>query len=166
MAIYDYLPVRHQVEANNLKGLQPGFVVSQLEVKDGCKLVVTDSVTKKKLLENGHLMTITADGLDIWAEGKPMFLHFSEPLNTILNSDKYFAVDLANENPRLVQLIPGDEWMTDIDYETDGNYSDLWTAINGHVLKVNDESALSKDDWFSVDTLADGTKAFHYIYIG
>ena len=32
MAIYDYLPTYHQVENNNLKGLQPGFVVAQMEI--------------------------------------------------------------------------------------------------------------------------------------
>ena len=166
MAIYDYLPKYHVVEPNNLKGLQPGFVVSQLEVKDGCKLVKEDPVSEAKMLENGHLMTITGEGLDIWAADAPMFLHYTEPLNTLLNSDKYFAVNLDNENPRLVQLIPGDEWMSDIDYETDLLYTTLWTEINKHVKKVDSSSALSKDDWFAVDKLADGTKAFHYIYIG
>ena len=141
-------------------------MVSQLEVKEGCTLIKEDPVSEAKMLENGHLMTITADGLDIWAADAPMFLHYTEPLNTLLNSDKYFAVNLDNENPRLVQLIPGDEWMSDIDYETDSLYTTLWSEINKHVKKVDSSSALSKDDWFAVDKLADGTKAFHYIYIG
>lgn len=33
MAIFDYLPKYHQIEANNLKALQPGFVVSQIPFK-------------------------------------------------------------------------------------------------------------------------------------
>ena len=31
MAIYDYLPKFNYIEPNNLKGLQPGFVVAQEE---------------------------------------------------------------------------------------------------------------------------------------
>lgn len=166
MAIYDYLPKFHVVEPNNLKGLQPGFVVSQMEVKEGSTLITTDSTTKAKLLENGHLCSISEEGIDIWAADKVMFLHYTEPLNTILHSDKYFAVNINEENPRLVQLIPGDEWMTDIDYETDDKYSSLWTEINKHVKKVTSTNKMSKDDWFGVDTLADGTKAYHYVFLG
>ena len=167
MAIYDYLPTYHVVEPNNLKGLQAGLVVAQMEVKEDCKYLKQDLNKKKVLLENGHLCAISKDGIKEWAaEDAVMFLHYTEPLNTILNSDKYFAVNTTEELPRLVQLMPGDEWMSDIDYELDENYSDLWTEINKHVIKVNDESKLSKDDWYAVESLADGTKAFHYIYLG
>ena len=57
MAIYDYLPTFHVVEPNNLKGLQPGFVVAQMEVKNGCSLL------KNGLFENGHICCIGADGI-------------------------------------------------------------------------------------------------------
>ena len=87
MAIYDYLPTFHVVEHNNLQSPQPGFVVAQMEVKNGCTLL------KNGLFENRHICSIGADGIDIWAAGKPMFIHFTDPLNTIVNSDKFFAVN-------------------------------------------------------------------------
>jgi hypothetical protein len=37
MTIYDRLPTYHQIEANNLKGLQPGFVVAQMEIAESAK---------------------------------------------------------------------------------------------------------------------------------
>lgn len=160
MAIYDYLPTFHVVEPNNLKGLQPGFVVAQMEVKNGCTLL------KNGLFENGHICSIGADGIDIWAAGKPMFIHFTEPLNTIVNSDKFFAVNTKEECPRLIQLIPGDEWMTDIDYENAPEYAAVKEEMMKHIVKLTKANGQSKDDWYGVDTLADGTKAYHYMYLG
>jgi hypothetical protein len=158
MAIYDYLPTYHQVENNNLKGLQPGFVVAQMDVKAE-STIVTTAANGAKLLENGHICGISADGIDAWANGQVMFLHYSEPLNTILNSDKYFAVNLEEECPRLVQLIPGDEWMCTMDYET--AYADTWAEMSKHIVKVTKDTG-----WYSVSAMADGTKAYHYIYLG
>ena len=40
-----------------------------------------------------------------------LFICYSEPLNTMFNENKFYAVNLKEEYPRLVQLIPGDEWM-------------------------------------------------------
>lgn len=163
--IYDYLPTYHQLEPNNLKGLQPGFVVAQMEVKEGFTLL-KDGLNGAKLFENGHLCSISEEGICEWAEGKPLFIHFTEEINTVLPSNKYFAVNVAEENPRLVQLIPGDEWMTDIDYETDAKYADIKDALMAHVKKVTKNSKMSKDDWFAMEELADGTKGYHYIYLG
>ena len=167
MAIYDYLPTYHVVEPNNLKGLQAGLVVAQMEVKENCKYLKQDLNKKKVLLENGHICAITIDGIKEWtAEDAVMFLHYTEPLNTILNSDKYFAVNTSEELPRLVQLMPGDEWMSDIDFENDPLYADIKTELQKHIVEVKSDSKMSKDDWFSVETLADGTPAHHYIYLG
>ena len=47
MAIYDYLPVYNFIEPNNLKGLQPGFVVAQMEVKEDCSLLKDERGNKK-----------------------------------------------------------------------------------------------------------------------
>lgn len=165
MAIYDYLPTYNYIEPNNLKGLQPGFVVAQMEVKEGSSLLKDER--GNKMLENGHLCSISKDGIDIWAAGSVMFLHYTEPLNTILSSDKYFAVNTANENPRLVQLIPGDEWMSTIDYETDEKYAEIKEELMKHIVKLTAADKQSKDDWFAVDTMADGeTKGYHYMYLG
>lgn len=165
MAIYDYLPVYNFIEPNNLKGLQPGFVVAQMEVKPSCTLLKDER--GKKMFENGHICSISKDGIDLWSAGSTMFIHFTEPLNTILPSDKYFAVNVANENPRLVQLIPGDEWMSTIDYENDPKYASVKEELMKHIVKLTAANGQSKDDWFAVDTMADGeTKGYHYMYLG
>jgi hypothetical protein len=164
MAIYDYLPVYNFMEANNLKGLQPGFVVAQMEVKEDCALLVNER--GNKMFENGHICSISRDGIDLWAEGA-MFIHYTDPLNTLLPSDKYFAVNVANENPRLVQLIPGDEWMSTIDYENDAKYAEVKEELMKHIVKLTSADKQSKDDWFAVETMADGeTKGYHYMYLG
>ena len=165
MAIYDYLPVYNFIEPNNLEGLQPGFVVAQMEVKPSCTLLKDER--GKKMFENGHICSISKDGIDLWSAGSTMFIHFTEPLNTILPSDKYFAVNVANENPRLVQLIPVDEWMSTIDYENDEKYASVKEELMKHIVKLTAENGQSKDDWFAVDTMADGeTKGYHYMYLG
>ena len=165
MAIYDYLPVYNFIERNNLKGLQPGFVVAQMEVKPSCTLLKDER--GKKMFENGHICSISKDGIDLWSAGSTMFIHFTDPLNTILPSDKYFAVNVANENPRLVQLIPGDEWMSTIDYENDEKYASVKEELMKHIVKLTAANGQSKDDWFAVDTMADGeTKGYHYMYLG
>lgn len=165
MAIYDYLPVYNFIEPNNLKGLQPGFVVAQMEVKPSCTLLKDER--GKKMFENGHICSISKDGIDLWSAGSTMFIHFTDPLNTILPSDKYFAVNVANENPRLVQLIPGDEWMSTIDYENDAKYASVKEELMKHIVKLTAVDGQSKDDWFAVDTMADGeTTGYHYMYLG
>lgn len=162
MAIYDYLPVYNFIEANNLKGLQPGFVVAQMKVKNDCALLKNER--GNKMFENGHICAISKDGIDQWSAGT-MFIHYTDPLNTVLPSDKYFAVNVANEYPRLVQLIPGDEWMSTIDYENDEKYASVKTELMKHIVKLT--TANSDDAWYAVDTMADGeTKAYHYIYLG
>ena len=155
MAIYDYLPTYTVVEPNNLKGLQPGFVVAQMEVAESAK----EDLAPKGMMANGCICGISAEGIiRATSETKVLFLHFTEPLRTLLPSDKYFAVEIENENPRLVQLIPGDEWMSDV--------KDLDVTYAGRIVKITSESGMSKDDWFKVTTLADGTEGYHYMYLG
>lgn len=149
MAIYDYLPKFNYIEPNNLKGLQPGFVVAQVEDVDA-------SLLKDGMMENGKICALEMrDGkLTIVpgkAEHKVLYVHFTEPLNTIYNSDKFFAVKVADECPRLVQLIPGDEWMS-----TDAN-----CEIEGRIVKVSAEKG-----WYGVNTMANGDEGFHYVFLG
>ena len=162
MAIYDYLPTYQQIEANNLKGLQPGFVVAQMEVAEAAKddlLVAARAGGDKVMFENGHICAISAAGI-IKAVGneKALFIHYTEPLNTLFDGAKFFAVNTKNECGRLVQLIPGDEWMSDMDPED--------VCIEGRIVELDKDSAQSKDDWFNVDTLPDGTPAHHYMFLG
>ena len=157
MIITDYLPTYHQVEPNNLKGLQPGFVVAQMNLASSA----TAELAPEGMFENGHICAISADGI-VKASGteKALFIHFTEPLNTMFKGDKFFAVDVANECPRLVQLIPGDEWMSDLepsDVEIDGRIVEISSAC---------EQFEEDKDWYEMDHLADGTKAYHYMFLG
>ena len=145
MAIYDYLPKFNYIEPNNLKGLQPGFVVAQEERIDS-------SLLTNGMFENGKLCTISAAGIVPASEdSRVIFIHYSEPLNTIYNSDMFYAVNPKVECPRLVQLIPGDEWMS----------TDPDCAIEGRIIKVT-----TGEDWYAVDTMANGDKGYHYVFLG
>ena len=147
MAIYDYLPKFNYIEPNNLKGLQPGFVVAQEDR-------VAEDLLKDGMFENGKLCTLTADGIvAAEADSRVIFIHFTEPLNTIYNSDKFFAVNVENECPRLVQLIAGDEWMSTEDLGDD--------ILGGRVIKVTADKG-----WHAVKTMANGDEGFHYVFLG
>ena len=149
MAFYDLLPKFNYIEPNNLKGLQPGFVVAQVENVD-------ESLLKNGMLENGKICALEVkEGkltiVPATADHAVLYVHYTEPLNTIYNSDRFFAVNVAEECPRLVQLIPGDEWMsTDMDCE-----------IEGRIVKVTDNKG-----WYGVSTMANGDEACHYVFLG
>ena len=141
MAIYDNLRTFNYIEPNNLKGLQPGFVVAQ-ESRVASGLLVEGT----KFLENGKLCTLTADGIEAaTASSKAIFIHYTEPLNTVYNSDKFFAVNTDEECPRLVQLIPGDEWTA---------HKALTELMNGRIVEV------------ATCTMADGEEGHRYVFLG
>ena len=147
MAIYDYLPKFNYIEPNNLKGLQPGFVVAQEDRVDS-------SLLKDGMMENGKLCTLSAAGIvPAEADSRVIFIHYTEPLNTIYNSDKFFAVKVADECPRLVQLIPGDEWMSTEDLGDN--------ILGGRVIKVTADNG-----WYGVKTMANGDAGYHYVFLG
>lgn len=168
MAIYDYLPTFAEFEPNNLKGLQSGFVVAQMNVSTECTLLteIGPEGNKVKVLENGHICTIGADGVENWAAGKPMFIHFSEELNTLRNSNRYYALNVAEECPRLVQLIPGDEWMSTIDFENDVKYKDIKAELVKHIVEIKPDKADIHGQWYAHDAMPSGAKGHHYMYIG
>lgn len=145
--IYDLLPTFNYIEPNNLKGLQPGFVVAQNGNVDA-SLLKEDT----NFMENGKICTLDNTGKIVagTADSKVLFIHYTEPLNTVVNGDKYFAVNTEEECPRLVQLIPGDEWMS-----TDPN-----CAIDGRIIKVTGEG------WYKVSTMANGDNGYHYMFLG
>ena len=157
MAIYDYLPKFNYIEPNNLKGLQPGFVVAQeSRVADGL-LNATYKVDEEKVyFENGKICKLTAAGIEAVAASDtcPVFIHYTEPLNTVYDSDKFFAVDTRTECPRLVQLIPGDEWMSS---------RQLTEAelLGGRIVEKTDTTG-----WYSVKTMANGDAGYHYVFLG
>lgn len=154
MAIYDYLPTYHQVEPNNLKGLQAGLVVAQMDIAPAA----TGALLSNGMFENGHICGISADGIvAAGSDTKALFLHYSEPLLTVFPGEKFFAIDPENECGRLVQLMPGDEWMSDME---------VGSALNGRIVELGTTSTQSKDNWYGVSELADGTPAHHYMFIG
>jgi len=152
--ITDYLPTYHQVEPNNLKGLQPGFVVAQMNVAESA----TSALAPNGMMENGLICGISKDGIVEGGSGV-LFIHYTEPLNTLFKGDKFFAVNIAEECPRLVQLIPGDEWMSDLDPSK--------VCVDGRIIEITSaDGQYKQDDFYACDELADGTKAHHYMYIG
>jgi hypothetical protein len=153
--IYDILPTYHQVEANNLKGLQPGFVVAQMDVAASAK----STLAPNGMMENGLICGISADGIVPAASDGVLFIHYTEPLNTFAKGAKYFAVNIEDECPRLVQLIPGDEWMSDI--------AGLDSDFAGRIVEItSDKGQYDHDDWYACDELPDGTKGHHYMFLG
>ena len=160
MAIYDLLPKFGYIEPNNLKGLQPGFVVAQMPVAQSATAALTYE-GKGKYMENGTICAISVDGIIApTTESKALFICYSEPLNTVVNSDQFYAVNLKEEHPRLVQLIPGDEWMSTKELTLSG-------ALSGRIVEVTPESGMGQsDDWFSCKTMANGDAGHHYMFIG
>lgn len=157
MAIYDRLPKYGYIEPNNLKGLQSGFVVAQMPVAESA----SESLAPEGYMANGTICDISVDGIIApTASSKNLFICYTEPLNTMYDADELFAVNVKEEHPRLVQLIPGDEW-------TASKELDLSGALSGRIVKVEKTSGLGKsDDWFSCETMANGDKGYHYIFIG
>lgn len=160
MAIYDYLPTYRYIEPNNLKGLLPGFVVAQMDVAESAK---ADLLVNGKFFANGAICAISENGI-VKATGKEqaLFIHFSEPLNTIYNSDKFYAVNVEKECPRLVQLIPGDEWMSSeqLAEDVDEKGAKLGTILGGRIVEMKGEG------WYAVETMANGDKGYHYVFLG
>ena len=150
MAIYDYLPKFNYIEPNNLKGLQPGFVVAQEDR-------VAEELLKGDMFENGKICALEVkEGkltiVPATADHAVLYVHYTEPLNTIYNSDKFFALNVKEECPRLVQLIAGDEWMSTEDLGDD--------ILGGRVIKVTDTKG-----WYGVKTMANGDEGFHYVFL-
>lgn len=160
MAFYDLLSTFDYIEPNNLKGLQPGFVVAQMPVAETASALVKN-VNGVKFMENGTICAISAQGIVApTAETKNLFICYSEPLNTMFNENKFYAVNLKEEYPRLVQLIPGDEWMATKELTLSGD-------LAGRIVEITTETGVGKsDDWFACGTMADGTVGHHYMFIG
>lgn len=169
--IYDYLPKFFQIEANNLKALQPGFVVAQVDAikanatfaQEAKNLKGSSATTATNLIANGHIVSLEvnngkAEIADPSATGV-LYIVYNDPLVTFGpdNTDySRYATDVKGECLRLVQLIPGDEWTTDMTY-------DLTGALSGRIVEMTSENT---DDWYANATLPDGTAAKHYIFLG
>ena len=159
MALSNMLPKFDYIEPNNLKGLQPGFVISQMPVASTATEIIK-TVNEVKFMENGTICDISKDGIIApTTESKNLFICFSEPLNTILDADEYYAVNLDEEHPRLVQLIPGDEWMSTKELTLTG-------ALADRIVEITKDSGIGNDDWYGYNKMANGDEGHHYMYIG
>lgn len=161
-SIYDYLPTFNFFEPNNLKGLQPGFVVSQAEVVEESGLFETINGEVTPFVANGRIATITADGMDVaTANSKVLFVTYSEPLNTIRDNDKYYATNTEKECVRFVQLIPGDEITVGVD-----KMGAEYAALADRLVEVDADSTYSSDDWFKSTTDPEGNAVKHFVFLG
>ena len=142
MNYFDLLPKFNIIEPNNLKGLQPGFVVAQAEPAgvynaDGTMKAVSAINAANKLIntntaghyfvENGQLAVLTKDGYVDYgtfvanggtpvapavAATTPLYVTYTEEIVAVGNDYKYYAAEINHDPARLVQLIPGDEFTT------------------------------------------------------
>lgn len=191
MNIFDFLPKFNIIEPNNLKGLQPGFVVAQVEPagvydNDGKilatitnTLVNTTKVAGHYLVENGQLAILTGAGYDAFdgsaadAATCPLFVTYTEELLPFGNDYKYYAADVEHDPARLVQLIPGDEWTTTID-PTNAAYAAAITAgrikvltrnyISGNTTVANAHTYCF-DDFLDCNRFADGQPSYTYVFL-
>lgn len=189
MNIFDFVPKFNIIEPNNLKGLQPGFVVAQVEPAgvyntDGTikaaaditnDLVNTTAVSGHYLVENGQLAQLTKDGYVPYVSGStdPVYVTYTEELLTVINNFKYYAADVEHDPARLVQLIPGDEFTTTYapdsaqmaDAIADGRIAVLTkNYIDGDTTVANAHT-YSFDDFFSSNTFGDGQPSYTYVFL-
>ena len=165
-SVYEALPKFHQLEVNVLRGLQCRDVIAQANVKAESKLIkkVTVFGGEKKFVENGQLAILTADGIDIAAGTKKnLCIVYTEPLLRFGKQVANYATDIDKEDVRLVTLHLGDEWTTDIAPTADGYKEEI---AAGHIAQLNGTQGYSHDDFFANAELPDGTKAYHYVYLG
>lgn len=154
-----YLPTFNQIEPDNLYGLTMGHVVAQVPVKYTAPVpaqgetaaqpesygVVTKAVGDVKFIENGILCTFDANGKVVnWAANKPLFIHFTEELNTFLGDRKYFAVEANTDETylRLVAVVPGSEWTTNIENDTAAKAIYTAAATAGKIVCINQNATL------------------------
>lgn len=187
MNIFDLLPKFSIIEPNNLKGLQPGFVVAQAEPAgvyntDGSikstidnALVNTTKVAGHYIVENGQLAQLTSDGyVPYVAESTdPVFVTYTEERVAFGNDYKYFAADIEHDPARLVQLIPGDEFTTTFapdsdvmaDAIADGRIACLTkNYIDGNTTVANAHT-YSFDDFLDENRFADGQPSYTYVFL-
>lgn len=193
MNVFDLLPKFNIIEPNNLKGLQPGFVVAQVEPKgvyddqnkllppaeaeEANKLINATKVNGYYFVENGQLAQLTADGYIDYATNHdtaaPLFVTYTEERLTIGTNFEYFAAEITEDPARLVQLIPGDEFTTT--YAPDS--AQMATAIaDGRIACITrnyitgDTTATAHaqycfDDFLDCNKFADGQPSYTYVFL-
>lgn len=193
MNVFDLLPKFNIIEPNNLKGLQPGFVVSQVEPKGAYdsqnkllapaaaeaanKLINATKVNGYYFVENGQLAQLTADGYIDYGTNHdtaaPIFVTYTEERLTFGSDFKYYAAEITEDPVRLVQLIPGDEFTTTYAPTS----TQMATAIaDGRIACItrnyitNDSTATAHgqycfDNFLDCNKFADGQPAYTYVFL-
>lgn len=193
MNVFDLLPKFNIIEPNNLKGLQPGFVVAQVEPKGvydaqnkllapaaaeaANKLINATKVNGYYFVENGQLAQLTADGYIDYATNHdttaPIFVTYTEERLTIGTNFEYFAAEITEDPARLVQLIPGDEFTTT--YAPDS--AQMATAIaDGRIACITRNYITGNttatahaqycfDDFLDCNKFADGQPSYTYVFL-
>lgn len=192
MNIFDFLPKFNIIEPNNLKGLQPGFVVAQVEPKgvynsDGTlkdataiaaanKLINTTKVAGKFFVENGQLAQLTADGYIDYAtnadDTAPLFVTYTEELLPF-GGYNYYAAEITTDPARLVQLIPGDEFTTTYAPDsaqmaqaiTDGRIACITRNYIDGDTTATDHGQYCLDDFLDCNKFADGQPSYTYVFL-
>lgn len=150
-----YLPEFKQLEPDNLLGLTAGLVVAQVPVSYTAAAdetpeaygVKTVEKNGYKFIENGVLCTFDEKGEIVdWTDGKPLFIHFTEELNTFLGDRKYFAVECEKDETylRLVMVVPGSEWTTNVAEASGDAYAAAIAADK--IVCINENATLPNGD--------------------
>ena len=164
-----------QVEPQLLRGLTAGLVISQRPVKyiaaegsgEESYGVATVEFNGYHYIENGIICSLDAKGQVVnYVSGKPL-LHFDEELNADYDAKNMFAVECngAETYIRLVEPQYGDEFVTDnvkgefVDGEKYGIKDGILDAsVSGNFL-YEEGGAFE-------NTLPNGQKGYHFVYLG
>ena len=192
MNIFDFLPKFNIIEPNNLKGLQPGFVVAQVEPKgvynaDGslknkaavaaANKLINTTIDGHFFVENGQLAQLTADGyIDYKTNGDkaaPLFVTYTEEIVPFGGNFKYYAAEITHDPARLVQLIPGDEFTTTYapnsdqmaDAIEDGRIACITRNYINGASTATDHAQYCFDDFLDCNKFADGQPCYTYVFL-
>lgn len=169
-----------QVEPQLLRGLTAGLVISQRPVKYTAAAgatpesygVATVAFNDYKYIENGIICGLDSKGQIVnYAGSGKMFLHFDEELNADYDAKNMFAVECkgAETYIRLVELQVGDEFMTD---NVNGTFVDgtVYGVANGVIDSSVTTGASAKflyeEGTAFENTLPNGEKGYHFVYLG
>lgn len=201
MNFFDLLPKFNIIEPNNLKGLQPGFVVAQAEPAgvynaDGTMKSVSDINNANKLInttikghyfvENGQLAVLTKNGYvdygTFFADQTispaekavtPLYVTYTEEIVAVGNGFEYYAAEVNHDPARLVQLIPGDEFTTTYDPDSDQMIDAIEEGRIALLTKqpiidgqtADNKHTYSFDDFFDSNKFADGQPSYTYVFL-
>ncbi len=169
-----FIKTFHQVEPQLLRGLVAGLIIAERPVAydadSGAYGVATVAVDGHKFIENGIICSLDAEGKIVnYVSGKAAFIHYDEELNADFDAKNMFAVEAEGENTyiRLIQLFPGDEFMTD------NVAGDL---VAGTVYGVKDgviDASVTTGGQFLYEegsafetTLPNGEAGYHFVFLG